>query len=162
MFIIVMGVSGSGKTTVGVALAQALRCPFYDGDSFHGPANVAKMVAGIPLDDDDRAGWLESLAAVVRQGLGRGETGVIACSALKNRYRAALQSAAPDPGQVRLVYLKGDYATIFARLQSRQGHYMTAGMLQSQFDTLEEPGDAITVDVSLDLDEKVRRIVERC
>jgi gluconokinase len=120
------------------------------------------MIAGIPLDDDDRAGWLDALAAVIRQGLSRTESGVIACSALKQRYRAALQAAAPAPGQVRFVYLKGDYATIFARMQSRPGHYMKSGMLQSQFDALEEPGDAITVDVSLELDEIVHRIVEHC
>jgi gluconokinase len=162
VFVIVMGVAGSGKTTVGVALAQTLRCPFYDGDDYHPSTNAAKMIAGIPLDDDDRAGWLDALAAVIRQGLSRNENGVIACSALKQRYRTALQAAASTPGQVRFVYLKGDYALIFARMQSRQGHYMKSGMLQSQFDTLEEPSDAIIVDVSLELDEIVHRIVEHC
>lgn len=161
MFVIVMGVSGSGKTTVGVALAQAVGCPFYDGDDFHPPDNVAKMAAGSPLDDDDRVGWLASLANVIRSALSRGENGVIACSALKNRYRSVLQAAAPDPRQVRFVYLKGDYAAIFARMQGRYGHYMKSGMLQSQFDALEEPDDVTTVDIALELDEKIRQIMEQ-
>ena len=160
MFVIVMGVSGSGKTTVGLALAQALDCPFYDGDDFHPPANIAKMAAGIPLGDDDRAGWLAALADLIRHGLRRRERGVIACSALKASYRAALQAAAPDSRQVRFVYLRGDFETIRARLQSRQDHYMKAGMLQSQFDVLEEPADAITVDIPVDLDEGIRYIVQ--
>ena len=159
MFVIVMGVSGSGKTTVGAALAQRLDCSFYDGDDYHPAANVAKMAAGIPLDDNDRAGWLDALAEVIRSGLSRGESGVIACSALKTRYRAVLQAAAPGPDQVRFVYLRGSYETILARMQSRQGHYMKADMLRSQFDALEEPEDAITIDVTLALDAQIRQIL---
>lgn len=156
MFVIVMGVSGSGKTTVGAALAQALGCPFYDGDDFHPAANVAKMAAGCPLDDDDRAAWLASIGEVIRAGLSRGENGVIACSALKRRYREALRACGP----VKFVYLKGDYETILTRMQSRQGHYMKPAMLTSQFDDLEEPVDAVTVEIALDLDEKIARIMD--
>jgi gluconokinase len=161
MLVIVMGVSGSGKTTMGIALAQALDCPFYDGDDFHPPVNVAKMAAGIPLDDDDRAGWLASLADVIRMNLDRGGCGVIACSALKHKYRAILQAATMDMGQIRFVYLKGEFETILARVQSRQGHYMKADMLQSQFDALEEPENAITVDSALDFDVQLRQIMEQ-
>lgn len=151
MFIVVMGVSGSGKTTVGQALAHELGWRFYDGDDFHSPANVAKMAAGVPLDDDDRAGWLAALAQVIHKGMGRGESGVIACSALKEKYRQALRAASTEPAQVRFVYLKGDYETILARMVNRPGHYMKADMLRSQFDALEEPADVITVDVNLPL-----------
>ncbi len=161
MFVIVMGVSGCGKTTVGQALAQALDCPFYDGDDYHPPANVAKMAAGTPLDDDDRAGWLAALADVIRAGLSRGERGVIACSALKQKYRQALRAGSADPALVRFVYLKGDYDTILARMQSRAGHYMKAGMLQSQFDALEEPADAITATITLPPEEIVRRVMDQ-
>lgn len=146
MFFIIMGVSGSGKTTVGELLAQRLGCRFYDGDDFHPPENIAKMATGIPLNDDDRRGWLVALADLIRQGLAHGETGVIACSALKEAYRAVLRV---DPKQVQFVYLKGDYDTIWARMQGRTGHYMKPGMLQSQFETLQEPIDALDVDVNL-------------
>jgi gluconokinase len=159
MFVIVMGVSGSGKTTVGAALAQRMDCPFYDGDDYHPAANVAKMAAGVPLDDDDRGGWLAALADVIRTGLRGGESGVIACSALKERYRAQLRAAATDPAQVRFVYLRGSYDTIRARMESRAGHYMKPGMLRSQFDALEEPSDAITVDVTLRLDAQIHQIL---
>lgn len=145
MFIIVMGVSGSGKNTVGELLADRLDCPFYDGDHFHPPANIAKMSAGIPLNDDDRAGWLGTLADIIHRGLTDGETGVIACSALKQRYRDLLTV---DPQQVHFVYLKGSYDLIWERMQRREGHYMKASMLQSQFAALEEPADALTFEIS--------------
>ena len=102
MFIIVMGVSGSGKNTVGELLAERLRCTFYDADHFHPPANIAKMSAGIPLDDEDRAGWLLALADIIRQGLAQGASGVLACSALKQQYRDLL---CVDPQQWHFVYL---------------------------------------------------------
>lgn len=156
MFFIVMGVSGSGKTTIGQLLAQRLGCRFYDGDDFHPPPNIAKMAAGVPLDDDDRRGWLAALAALIRQSLAHGETGVIACSALKEAYRAVLRV---DPNQVQFVYLKGDYDTIWARMQGRTGHYMKPGMLQSQFDALQEPLDAFTVDVDLAPEQIVDRVM---
>ncbi len=161
MFVIVMGVAGSGKTTIGEALARELSCSFYEGDAYHSQANVAKMASGIPLDDDDRADWLAALAGVIRDGLARGESGVIACSALKDKYRAVLHAAAADPTQVRFVYLKGSYEAILAHMRSRQGHYMKPGMLQSQFDVLEEPSDTIRVDITLELEEKVRQIKEQ-
>ena len=161
MFVIIMGVAGSGKTTVGEALARELSCPFYDGDDYHPQANVAKMATGIPLDDDDRADWLAALAGVIRDGLARGESGVIACSALKEKYRAVLHAAAADPTQVRFVYLKGSYEAILAHMRSRQGHYMKPGMLQSQFDVLEEPFNAISIDITLEVEEKVCQIMEQ-
>ena len=145
MFVIVMGVSGSGKNTVGELLADRLGCPFYDGDNFHPPANIAKMSAGIPLDDDDRRGWLEALAGLIRRSLDMGECGVLACSALKHTYRDLLRV---DPQRVHFVYLKGNYDLIWERMQRRQGHYMKAAMLQSQFKTLEEPVDALIVDIT--------------
>jgi gluconokinase len=161
MFVILMGVSGSGKTTVGQALAQELGCPFFDGDDFHPAANIAKMAAGIPLNDEDRAGWLAALAALMRSGLEQNLCGVIACSALKEAYREVLQSAANALGQVRFVYLKGDTTTILARMQSRAGHYMKAAMLQSQFDTLEEPEGVITVDITQPPKDIVYTIMQR-
>jgi len=156
MFIIIMGVSGSGKTTIGKALAKSLGYSFYDGDDFHPPANVAKMAKGIPLTDEDRAGWLQEMAAVIAKGLVRGEDGVIACSALKEKYREVLRV---DPRQVRLVYLKGSYETIKTRMKKRQGHFMNAALLQSQYETLEEPGDALVVDVSRTPEEIVQNIL---
>jgi gluconokinase len=146
MFFIVMGVSGSGKTTVGQLLAQRLGCRFYDGDDFHPPENIAKMAAGVALDDDDRRSWLATLADLIKRGLAQGETGVVACSALKEAYRTVLRV---DPQQVQFVYLKGDYDTIWARMQGRTGHYMKPAMLQSQFNALQEPLDALTLDVDL-------------
>jgi gluconokinase len=115
MFIVVMGVSGSGKTTIGRSLAQRLDWPFYDGDDFHSPQNVAKMSAGLPLTDGDRAGWLDALAAVIRDGIQAGRNGVIACSVLKKAYRDVLRES--DREQVRFVYLKGSYEVILARTE---------------------------------------------
>ena len=158
MFVVVMGVSGSGKSTIGHLLAERLGCPFYDGDDYHPAANVAKMAAGIPLDDDDRADWLAALAALIAAGLSRGERGVIACSALRKRYRDVL---GPDPRRVRFVYLRGDFAAIQARLQSREGHFMRAELLQSQFEALEEPDEAIVVDTSLEPDRILDTIMEQ-
>jgi len=157
MFIILMGVAGSGKTTIGQLLAHQLKGPFYDGDDYHSSANVAKMASGIPLDDDDRAAWLASLAEVIRDGLERGENGVIACSALKETYRNVL---CVDPVRVKFFYLKGDYDTLLERMWSRGEHYMKPAMLQSQFAALEEPADMPWLDVKLEPAEIVRRIME--
>lgn len=157
-FVIVMGVSGSGKTTIGRLLAEHLVVPFYDGDDYHSPANVAKMAAGIPLDDDDRAGWLAALADLITEGLQQNHGGVIACSALKKAYRDQLGH---NKRHIRFVYLKGDFADIRARLQAREGHFMKTALLPSQFDALEEPRQAITVDSALEPNEIVNTIMEQ-
>jgi len=138
-----MGVCGCGKTTVGEALAGALGWPFFDADDFHPPANVAKMASGHPLDDADRWPWLDRIADEMRQILARSGHAVLACSALKEAYRNRLRRA----GDVRIVYLKGDEATIAARLAARQHKYMPASLLSSQFAALEEPADALVVDI---------------
>jgi gluconokinase len=132
--VVVMGVSGCGKTTVGQALAGLLGVPYVDGDDLHSPENVARMAAGVPLDDDARAGWLDRVGARLAAA---GEDGVVvSCSALKRSYRDRLRAA--EPG-LTLVFLHGEPALIAARLASRQGHYMPPSLLQSQLDTLEPP-----------------------
>ncbi len=145
MIIIIMGVSGSGKSAIGSRLAAALDCPFYEGDDFHPAANVAKMRAGIPLTDADRQPWLERLRALIASLSAHHTSAVIACSALKTAYRAHLRG---DDPAVRFVYLKGDYQTIQQRLAQREGHYMPASLLDSQFQALEEPTDALIVDLT--------------
>ena len=135
--VVIMGVSGSGKSTVGAMLASRLHWPFEDGDWFHPPANVEKMHRGIPLTDDDRWPWLRAIADWIDQARGRGRHGVIACSALKRRYRDVLIG---DRRDVRLVYLKGDEALIARRIATRHEHFMPQSLLHSQFEALEEPG----------------------
>lgn len=147
--IVVMGVSGSGKSTVGAALAQRLRVPFADADDFHPPANIAKMTAGHPLDDDDRYPWLERIGEWLVEHAGGG---VMSCSALKHSYRDQLRKHQPD---TRFLHLAGTPEVIGRRQASRPGHFMPASLLQSQFDTLEplspdEPGTTIDVDQSID------------
>ena len=135
--IIVMGVSGSGKSTVGALLASRLRWEFKDADWFHPPSNVDKMHSGIPLTDDDRWPWLDAIAAWIDKTRRSGEHGAIACSALKRRYRDVLIG---DRADARLVYLKGDEALIARRIATRHEHFMPRSLLHSQFDALEEPG----------------------
>ena len=135
--LVVMGVSGSGKTTVAALLAGRLGWEFEDGDDFHPPANVAKMAGGTPLTDTDRWPWLDSMAAWIDATRATGRRGVLACSALKRAYRQVLVGNRPD---VRLVYLKGSKELIGARQSARQGHFMPPGLLDSQFAALEEPG----------------------
>lgn len=144
--VVIMGVSGVGKTTVGRALAQRLGWPFRDADAFHPPANVEKMRRGEPLDDADRAPWLDALHRAMADHLERGEPAVFTCSALKRAYRDRL--ARPPASNLFWVHLKGEPDLIEARLRSRRGHFMNAGLLRSQFGALEEPGDALTLDVS--------------
>jgi len=154
MILVLMGVCGSGKTTVGEALAASLGCAFLDADDFHPPANVAKMASGQPLTDDDRWPWLDRIVAELSRILARGDNAVLACSALKQSYRERLQRA----GDVRIVYLKGDAATISARLASRQHEYMPPSLLPSQFAALEEPDDALVVDIREPVSSQVQYI----
>jgi gluconokinase len=144
MVIVLMGVSGTGKTTVGIPLAQALGGEFAEGDDYHPPANIAKMRQGIPLDDADRKPWLETLSVEIGRWLAAGRTVVLACSALKRSYRAILRGGRQG---VRFVHLKGSPDLIRARLAERRGHYMPASLLESQLAALEEPKDAIVVDI---------------
>jgi len=149
-----MGVSGCGKTTIGRALADAMGWAFLDADDFHPEANVAKMRAGTPLTDDDRWPWLDRLAAEMAAVNAHGASAVLGCSALRQAYRDRLARA----GGVRIVYLKGDRATIEPRLAARAGHYMPPSLLTSQFAALEEPADAIVVDIRLPAPRQVQAI----
>jgi carbohydrate kinase (thermoresistant glucokinase family) len=135
--ILVMGVSGSGKTTIGALLAGTLGWDFADGDDLHPAANVEKMRGGTPLSDEDRWPWLDAIAAWIDLHRTAGNPGVITCSALKRVYRNRLLSGRDD---VRLVYLHGSYDVVAGRQAARQGHFMPASLIQSQFATLEEPG----------------------
>ena len=151
-----MGVSGSGKTTIGQALASRLGWEFADADAFHPPENIAKMSAGQPLDDNDRAPWLAAIAARIDQWRGQGKHGVVTCSALKRRYRDVIVGDRPD---VRLVYLDGGRDLIASRLGARRGHFMPSALLDSQFDALEPPSpDENPLIVSID--QPVTAIVE--
>ena len=144
MRVVVMGVTGCGKTTVGRLVAQRLGAQFVDADDFHPPANVAKMRAGIPLDDADRRPWLDALNARLREAAARGESLVLACSALKAAYRERLREGIPG---LRFVHLEGARDLIAGRLAARSGHYMNPALLDSQFATLEPPADALQVDI---------------
>ena len=157
MIVIVMGVAGSGKSTIGQLLADRLGWPFYDGDDFHPIANVEKMRAGIPLTDEDRSDWLSALAALITKQLRQDQSAVIACSALKQHYRKKLNVN----DEVHFVYLRGSYDQIAARLHERTGHYMPPDLLASQFAALEEPQDALTFDISQPPEQIVTEIVSR-
>ncbi len=144
--IVVMGVSGSGKTTVGRAIAQRLAVPYAEADAFHSPQNVAKMRAGTPLDDEDRRPWLDAIAAWLAEHAGRG--GVVTCSALRRRYRDRLAAVSPE---VFFLHLGGSAELIAGRLAERKGHFMPTSLLQSQIDALEpleadEAGAAVPID----------------
>ena len=139
-----MGVSGSGKTSIGQLLARELSIPFIDADDHHPASNIEKMSQGIPLNDNDRKPWLDQLNKIARSHL---DTGcVIGCSALKEDYRRRLSDSIES--HVLWVYLQGSYEQIFERMKKRQDHFMGADMLRSQFDTLEEPGDAVNMDIA--------------
>ena len=144
MIVIVMGVAGSGKTTIGTLLAKALGCPFLEGDSLHPPTNIEKMSHGIPLTDADRAPWLAAIRDRIVAAQERGQCLVVACSALKQQYRDCLNRGT----QIVWVYLKGGEDLIAARIAHRREHYMKPGMLPSQFADLEEPADALVADIS--------------
>lgn len=152
-----MGVAGSGKTTIGRHLAEDLGWAFYDADDFHPASNVDKMSRGIPLNDADRLPWLETLRDLVRDCLERGESAVLACSALKASYREYLLT----DERIKLVYLKGDHALIEERLRSRHGHFMRPEMLDSQFAALEEPDEISHHDISLPPKDVVKAIRTR-
>jgi gluconokinase len=148
--LIVMGVAGSGKTTVGRALASRLGCSFYDGDDFHPPANIAKMARREPLTDEDRIPWLDALRAQIEKTLHAGESLVVACSALRESYRKRLLPHDPCAARRTLfLYLKITPELAETRVAARQDHFMPAVLVDSQFQVLEEPGeDAITLDAS--------------
>jgi len=149
-----MGPAGSGKTTIGELLVAQLGWEFSDGDSFHSPANIEKMSHGVPLTDADRLPWLNSIRDAISQWLAQHKNVVLACSALKRSYREILQ-VSPD---VKLVYLKGSFELLRQRLHARKGHYATEQLLTSQFADLEEPTDALIVDVAPSPQEIVAQI----
>lgn len=157
MIIIVFGVSGAGKTTVGELLARELGWPFLEADDFHPPANIEKMRSGRPLNDEDRRPWLDSLREQIKRSLAAGENAVVACSALKRAYRDRLRV----DEKVKFVFLHGDYALVEKQLRSRRGHFFDPDLLQSQFDDLEEPQpgeDVLTVQLGEKPNEIVRQI----
>lgn len=156
--VILIGVSGSGKTRIGQLLATNLNWPFYDGDDFHPKANVEKMSRGIPLTDEDRASWLTTLEHLIRDLTAEGRSAVLSCSALKQTYRDRLVGNRDD---VVLVYLKGDYDLVRHRLLERKDHFMKANLLASQFDTLEEPVDVLAVDSAQEPEVIVNEIKQR-
>lgn len=153
----IMGVSGSGKSTIGKLLSKELAIPFFDGDDYHSTANVAKMAAGTPLNDGDRLGWLHTLNELAIKNKATGA--IIACSALKEMYRNILDNKIKD--HVVWIYLKGSQEEIQQRLQARSGHYMPASLLQSQFDTLEEPTQGIIVSIAETPENIVSHILEK-
>lgn len=154
--IILMGVSGSGKTSVGQSLSEQLGWPFYDGDDFHSPENVSKMSEGIPLKDVDRTIWLETLSKLISEKLHAEEYLILACSALKEKHRQQLRSG--NEGLV-FVFLKGDFDLIWSRMETRNDHYMKPGMLESQFENLEPPENALNIEINRPLPDIVQEII---
>ena len=157
---VLMGVSSTGKSSVGQLLAKSLNAKFIDGDDLHPRANIQKMGSGHPLNDEDRMPWLERLSDAAYSLNHKNETGIIVCSALKRRYRDRLRDG--NPGMVFL-YLKGSFDVIMERLKARSGHFLPTDLLKSQFDALEEPGsdepDVLCVDIDADIDNVVQRCV---
>ena len=154
MIVVVMGVSGSGKSTVGKALAAHFDAPFFDADDFHPPANVEKMSRGIPLDDTDRIPWLNALHDLLEQQADAGRSAFLACSALKAHHRRRLLNHLEH--RVRLLYLQADFDTIHRRMVERTDHFMPVSLLRSQFNALEEPGeDALIVDAAPPADQVI-------
>jgi gluconokinase len=157
MIVVVMGVSGVGKTTIGSELARRMKCAFADADDYHSAANKQKMHAGIPLTDEDRLPWLQSLNRLLRGFAARGQNVVLACSALKDSYRSLLQ----DGLTITWVYLKASPEVIRERLRQRHGHFAGEALLRSQFSTLEEPGNATIVDADRPVEAVVQDILKR-
>ncbi|PXX50586.1 gluconokinase [Aquitalea magnusonii] len=159
--IVVMGVTGCGKSSLGLALANALGASYIEGDSYHPPQNIARMAAGIPLTDADRAGWLALLAQRLASGVAQGEAMVLACSALKRRYRDTLRQGDP---KLLFVHLAGNKALIAERMAARDAHFMPGSLLDSQFHDLEEPaGDerCIRCDISQPLDRLLQQLLQQ-
>jgi len=159
---VVMGVSGAGKSTVGKLIAARLDCAFRDADSFHPAVNIAKMSRGEALSDEDRCPWLQAIAHWISEHRAAGTTCVVTCSALKRAYRDLVTDK--QRVDVRLVYLKGDFTLIEARLKARTGHFMPPGLLHSQFAVLEEPGadeHVLTVSIDMTPEEIAARVMER-
>ncbi|MCR9100550.1 MAG: gluconokinase [bacterium] len=157
--IYIMGVAGSGKSSIGRQFAEATGLPFYDGDDFHPKANVEKMAAGQPLTDEDRAGWLAAIHQFAVEQLEAGASLVLACSALKARYRTTLSAGIEN--QTTWVYLEGSYDLIKSRMEARKGHFMPPALLQSQFDALEPPADAVVLSIDAAPEVLVSRLRER-
>jgi len=159
--LVIMGVSGSGKTTIALDLASRLGWPYQEGDALHSAANVAKMHAGIPLDDDDRRPWLEAVSAWIDSQRAQHLPGIITCSALKRKYRVVIIGRRPA---VYLIYLRGSFELISRRLAGRRGHFMPADLLQSQFETLEEPGPdehPVILDIGVPPEQIANEIIQR-
>ena len=150
-----MGVSGSGKTTLGQALAQKLGWDFFDADDFHPAANIAKMASGIPLSDSDRAPWLAALHDQLSSTLKSNRHPILACSALKQKYRVQLLD---NINGIEIIYLKGSYDLIWSRMSTREGHYMRSEMLRSQFAALEDPENVFALDVSMTVKDMIDKI----
>ncbi|MFO7448358.1 MAG: gluconokinase [Ignavibacteriaceae bacterium] len=156
MIFIVMGVAGCGKTTVGKLLAESLGYKYIEGDEYHPAENVKKMSSGIPLNDDDRYGWLVSLRKEIELSKAHDQGAVLTCSALKEKYRKILKQ---DDEDVKFIYLKGSFEAIKSRMEQRQNHYFKPSLLQSQFDTLEEPAYAFTADALAPAEETVQNVL---
>lgn len=157
MIIVITGVTGSGKTTIGKLLATRLQWKFYEGDDFHPPVNIEKLKRGTPLDDQDRLPWLTAIRGTIRAAIDRGENAVIACSALKESYRRLLRIGP----EVVLIHLEAKPQLIEERLTQRTGHFMNPALVRSQFDTLEEPWSALEIDAGLTPGEIVHTIRDR-
>jgi carbohydrate kinase (thermoresistant glucokinase family) len=153
---LIMGVCGTGKTTIGKQLAEALGCAFEDADTYHPTANVAKMKQGIPLNDADRADWLEKLNGMLRERERNGNALVLACSALKQKYREVLSQGLDS---LEVIFLNGSRKLLAERIQQRSNHYMPASLLDSQLADLEVPQNGLTIDVSLTPEEIIRKII---
>lgn len=156
---ILMGVSSTGKTSVGTAIAQRLKMKLIDGDDLHPRANILKMGSGIPLNDEDRKPWLERINDAAFSLEQKSEKGIIVCSALKKKYRDQIRQGNSN---IRFIFLHGSFELILERMKQRQGHFMKTEMLQSQFNTLEIPQDDEKDVVFIDIDSSFNEVVERC
>ncbi|HUP64132.1 MAG TPA: gluconokinase [Thermoanaerobaculia bacterium] len=157
MIVVLMGVAGAGKTLIGKALAERLGWHFYDADDFHSPENIVRMAAGLPLADPDRHDWYDRLIALLARVDTEGKNAILACSALRSDFRSRLRSSASD---VRFVFLNCDISLCEERARNRENHYFKAGLVQTQFDALEEPHDAMEIDASQNPEAIVESILE--